>query len=75
MQTIEEMKRKNKIINLQQKYEKGQIKEEDLTNQEKSELIELYEEQIETAKQNIEEEKRKLESYKQQLLKKLNKKG
>ena len=43
-----------KILNLQKKYKSGEIKEEDMTDEEHKRLIELYKKQNEELKEKIE---------------------
>lgn len=50
------------ILELQKKYEKGEIKEEELSKEEIRKLQQLYEKQIE-------EKKESLKNYKEQILK------
>lgn len=70
--TIYELKKENEILSIQREYEKGIIKEESLTNNEKEELIALYKKQIKTLEENIINQKNKLISYKINIRKKLN---
>lgn len=65
---IDEFKSKQEIMNLQQKYESGQIAEEDINEEDKQKLIELYKEQIETLNNNIRMYKDTLKNYKEQIL-------
>lgn len=61
---VEEDGERLKIINLQQQYKEGKIKQEDLTEEDIDKLIALYDEQIEKVKQEIEEKKIKIENMK-----------
>ncbi|MBR3696767.1 MAG: hypothetical protein IKM97_00605 [Clostridia bacterium] len=65
---INKLKQKRKIIDLQIKYENNIIKEEELTEEEKENLINLYKEQISTLEDNIQIELKKLEFYRQKIL-------
>lgn len=65
---INEFEEKRKIKELQQNYETNVIREEDLTEREKENLIELYKEQIDTIENNIQTELKKLEFYKQKII-------
>ena len=65
---ISEFKENRKIMDLQKQYETSIINEEDLTEEEKEKLIELYKEQISTIKDNIQTELKKLEFYKQKII-------
>ena len=76
MSIFDEFEEKNKLLKLQKDYENGIIREEDLSEKQKSELMKLYKEQI----SNLEEEaircQKKLEMYKSKIIekrKKLNK--
>lgn len=50
---ISAIKQDGQILNLQESFESGKIKEEDLTEDEKNKLIELYKKQINELKQDI----------------------
>lgn len=65
---INELGEKRKIIDLQKQYETGIVKEEDLTEAETKNLIELYKEQIGTIEYNIQTELKELEFYKQKII-------
>ena len=65
---LNEYKEKRKIIELQKEYETNVIKEEDLTQTEKEDLIALYKEQIETIENNIQTGLKELDFYKQKIL-------
>lgn len=72
---ISELKEEREILELQRNYESGKIKEADLTEQQKSKLINLYDKQINNLKQEIENHNRAFESYRQKIIiirKKLN---
>ena len=72
---ISELKEEREILELQRNYESGKIKEADLTEQQKSKLMNLYDKQIKNLKQEIENYNREFESYKEKIInirKKLN---
>lgn len=66
--TIEEVLKEYKILELQRKYEKGRIKEEELSDYEKDSLEALYKKQIETLKTNIAIKKKEILGYKEQII-------
>lgn len=57
------------VMNLQIAYEKGSIKENELTEIEKRNLKELYKRQIENLETNILIKEQKLQKYKEKILK------
>lgn len=65
---INEFEQKRRILELQKKYEKNVIKEENLTETEKDNLIKQYKEQIDTIENNIQTGLRELEFYKQKII-------
>ena len=65
MKKIENMR---KLLELQKQYELGLIKEENLTIEERENLIKLYKEQINTLKINIHEYKQELNHYKNKII-------
>lgn len=65
---IDELSKQYSILNLQNDYESGVIKEEMLSEDEKADLMELYKTQIETLQSNIDAKKRELEEYKEKIL-------
>lgn len=72
---ISELKEEREILELQRNYESGKIREADLTEQQKSKLMNLYDKQIKNLKQEIENYNREFESYKEKIInirKKLN---
>lgn len=72
---ISEIKEEREILELQRNYESGKIREADLTEQQKSKLMNLYDKQIENLKIEIESHNRAFESYKEKIInirKKLN---
>ncbi len=56
-----------KIQKLQQQYRSGAIKEEDMTEQQISDLCKLYDKQIESLKKSNEEKKNRILEYKKKL--------
>lgn len=66
---IEELSNQYKIMALQKDYESGVIKEEDLSDYEKDNLMKLYKKQVETLEINIAIKKQELLSYKEKILK------
>ena len=65
---INEFEEKRKITELQKNYETNVIREEDLTETEKDNLIKLYKEQIDTIESNIQTGLKELEFYKQKII-------
>lgn len=65
---IDEFKDKQTIVKLQQDYENGKIAEEDMDENDKQKLLELYKEQIKTLNDNINEYKSSLNSYKEKIV-------
>ena len=65
---IDEFKDKQTIVKLQQDYENGKIAEEDIDENDKQKLLELYKEQIKTLNDNINAYKNSLNSYKEKIL-------
>ena len=64
----DEFKIKQEILKLQQDYESGKITEEDMSEEDKQKLMELYHEQISTLNNNINTYKGILENYKQKII-------
>ncbi len=64
---IEELKDKQKIIELQQQYEAGYILEQDLSNLQIEKLTLLYKEQIKNLKDTVEKNETILENYKDRI--------
>lgn len=62
------------ILEFQRKFECGELKEDDMTEEEKNNLIKLYKEQIETLENNIEMHKKNLARYKEKIIIAKNKK-
>lgn len=67
--TIEEISKQYSIMALQKDYERGIIKEEELSKVEKDNLAELYKKQVETLEMNIAIKKQELQNYKEKILK------
>ena len=65
---INELEEKRKITELQKNYETNVIREEDLTEKEKADLVKLYKEQIDTIENNIQTGLKELEFYKQKII-------
>ena len=70
---IESFKRYNKLLEIQKSFENGTIKEEDLSEEEKNSLIELYKQQIEDLQRNIDNNKRSFNMYKEKIISLRNK--
>lgn len=65
---IDKIKEDRKLLDMQRNFESGQLKEADLTEMEKNNLIKLYNEQINSLKQDVENYNRMLKSYKEKIL-------
>lgn len=63
-----DFEQKRKITELQEKYESDVIREEDLTEAEKENLVKLYKEQIDTIENNIQTGLKELDFYKQKII-------
>ena len=61
------------LLELQKCFEDGRIKEEDLSEEQKSSLMELYKKQIEDLQTNIDKNKKDLKLYKEKIVKIRNK--
>lgn len=59
---------KRNVAELQRKYESNVIREEDLTETEKNDLVKLYKEQIATIENNIQVGLKELDFYKQRII-------
>ena len=59
---------KEKILNLQEQYELGKTAKEEMSKEEKRNLIDLYNEQIKDFQVNLEYYKSTLNSYKNKIL-------
>ena len=68
---FEEFEEKNRVLKLQNAYENGIIKEQDLSEIEKQELFQLYNEQINDLQEEIERSKVELKMYKNIISKKM----
>lgn len=65
---IDNIKRYNKLLELQKSFEDGTIKEEELSEEEKSILIQLYKQQIVDLQTNINNNKQVLKQYKEKII-------
>lgn len=65
---IKKIEDDRKLLNMQKSFESGELKETDLTEEEKEELMKLYNEQIKDLKQEIENYNKVLNSYKEKIL-------
>jgi len=65
---IEQIEEDRQIAELQEKYEKGIIREEQLKEEEKQRLIGLYQKQIEVLEKNNAEYKKILKAYDEEIL-------
>lgn len=65
---IKELEEKRKIIELQNKYESNIIREEELSEEEKERLTELYKEQIKTLENNILNYQQSLRIYRNKII-------
>ena len=70
---IKQLSNEYKIMQLQKDYESGIIKEEDLSDDEKDNLMELYKKQIETLEIELAMKRQELLSYKEKILKAIKK--
>ena len=73
MSIFDEFEEKRKILNLQKAYESGIIREEELSEKQKAELMKLYNEQITSLEYDAIMYKRKLQMYKQKIIEKRKK--
>lgn len=69
---VEEDKEKTRLLNLQQEFEKGNIKEEDIDEADVEKLHKLYDEQIEEINKQTEMYKKKILEIKAKLNKSVN---
>lgn len=67
--TLDILRKEQEILNIQMKYENGEMKESDLSDEEKEELAKLYKAQIKTLEENILTYKNKLNVYKEKIIK------
>lgn len=58
----------NRMIILQRKYELGEIREEDLSFEDREKLFEFYEKQVEMLERNINIKKQELLNYKNKII-------
>ena len=65
---INKMEEDRRILNMQKSFESGELKEQNLTETDKNNLLKLYNKQIIDLKQDIENYKRNLNSYKEKIL-------
>ena len=56
------------LLELQRVFEEGTIKEEDLSEEQKSSLMELYKKQIEDLQRDIDKNKNDLKLYKEKIV-------
>lgn len=70
---IDEIKKENGIIILQNRYENGKIKEKDLTENEKKQIFLLYKKQIEELEKKISDYNKTIDSYKMKIIEEKNK--
>lgn len=66
---INGLQESGKILELQRKFEKGLIKESELTEEEKEKLIELYKEQIKSLCEDIKNNNMEIQKYKREISK------
>lgn len=66
---INGLQESGKILELQRKFEKGLIKESELSEKEKEKLIELYKEQIKSLCEDIKNNNMEIEKYKREISK------
>ena len=66
---IRGLQESRKILELQRKFEKGLIKESELSEEEKEKLIELYKEQIKSLCEDIKNNNMEIEKYKREISK------
>ncbi len=64
----DEFKNKQSIMDMQKEYESGNLLEENMSEEDKQKLLELYQEQIDTLNSNIIEYKNSLRNYKEKIL-------
>ena len=66
---ISQLNEERKILELQRKFKKKLIKENELSKKEKEKLIELYKEQIKSLYIDIKNNNREIENYKKEIIK------
>ena len=64
----EQFEKERQLLELQRKYESGEIKEENLSQSQKSELKEIYKKQITTLEERKVQYQRQIDGYKRQIL-------
>ena len=62
---INQLKENRKLLEIQQKLEKGLLKEKELTEEVKTELVKLYKKQIRDLQIELEMNNKELQSYKE----------
>lgn len=65
---ISSIKQDGEILSLQESFKRGEIKESNLTEEQKNKLIDLYKKQISELKQDIRNYDRDLEMYQEKIL-------
>ena len=70
---IDNIRKYNKLLELQKCFENGSVKEENLSEEEKSTLIDLYKQQIEDLQRDIDNSNNVLKLYKQKIVRIRNK--
>lgn len=63
----EQLEQERQMLVLQKKYECGEVKEEELSQEQKSELIEVYKKQIKTLEERKKQCELQISNYKKQL--------
>jgi len=57
------------LLDLQNRYESGKLKEEDMSEEQKNKLIQIYQKQIGDLERDIEKNKKVMSEYKEKILK------
>lgn len=65
---VDKLKLENKILQIQYDYERGKIKENDLSDEIKNQMLSLYNKQIMTLEYDISICEKTLEQYKQKII-------
>lgn len=65
---IQEFNKKKELLKLQENFEAGNIKEEEMSKEEKYELVKLYKEQIKNIETNIKYYNIEIQGYKKNIL-------
>lgn len=68
---FDDFEEKNRLLKLQKDYESGIIKEEELSEQQKQQLMELYNEQIKNLEEEINRTKVEMKMYKHKIKNKI----